>query len=423
MTGLLRHRDFAVLLVGQSISQLGTAVTYVALPAVAVIVLHANAAEVGMLEVAQFAGWPLLGFFVGSIVDRVPRRQILLYADAVRFVVLSGIPLLHWTGHLDFAILVAVAGITGAATVVFEVAYYTYIPAVVAPNELLDANAKLMVMSSGAEVSGPMLGGALIVLLGAATAITADVASYAVSLISVALLHEKDAPLKPANQRSRRLLFEAVAGMRVVWSDPVLRSIALATAAGTLGSSIVSVMYFIFAYRDLHLSPALLGVALGGGNAALLVGSALAPRISRRFGYRVSMPLSFTVANAGMSVCCLATVVPAALAFTSGAIVVGIALPIFNVAQYTLRQARSPRTHLARVNATITTIARSMRPVGAGIGGLLGSISGSITTIVAGTAVGATGVVALGWTLRPSRLAHDPLRHPDEDVAHTTRQM
>lgn len=85
-------RDFVVLWIGQTFSVFGSAVSLLALPTVAILSLHAGALQLGILEALAYAAFPTLGLVVGVFADRMPRRRIMLAADAVRAVALGSIP-------------------------------------------------------------------------------------------------------------------------------------------------------------------------------------------------------------------------------------------------------------------------------------------------------------------------------------------
>ncbi|MBO0708071.1 MAG: MFS transporter, partial [Candidatus Dormibacteraeota bacterium] len=131
---LWRHADFLKLWGGQSISQVGTQVTVLALPTAAIVLLHAGPVQIGALEALQFVAFPVLGTTAGVWADRLPRRPIMVSCDAARAVALASIPATWLLGHLSMAQLFVVAVITGVASVFFDVSYQSYLPALVAPD-------------------------------------------------------------------------------------------------------------------------------------------------------------------------------------------------------------------------------------------------------------------------------------------------
>src|SRR4029077_11427769 len=178
---LWRHADFVKLWAGQTISVVGSQVTTLALPTIAILLLHATAGQVGLLASLERAAFPVLALFVGVWIDRVRRRPLMIAADALRAAALLSIPLVAAIGTLTLLQLYAVATILGVGTVIFDIGYLAYVPTLVGRPDLLEANTKLEVSHSGSYLTGPALAGGLIQLVGAAQAILADALSFLVS--------------------------------------------------------------------------------------------------------------------------------------------------------------------------------------------------------------------------------------------------
>src|SRR5215469_3742461 len=182
---LWRHPDFLKLWGGQTVSQLGTQVTQLALPTAAIMLLGAGPAQLGLLVAAEFLAFPVLGLFAGVWADRLPRRRIMVVCDIGRLLALASIPAAYAAGGLTMAQLYAVALVMGVGSVFFDVSYQAYLPALVPTVDLREGNAKLEIGRSSAFVVGPALAGLLIQLVRAAPAIAADALSYAVSVASL----------------------------------------------------------------------------------------------------------------------------------------------------------------------------------------------------------------------------------------------
>jgi predicted MFS family arabinose efflux permease len=391
--------SFRRLWAGQTASVFGTAVSALAVPTIAIVGLRAPIFWVGVLEAAQFAAFPVFGLVAGVWVDRWSRRRTMLAADVVRALALISIPLAALAHVLGFGQLVAVALIVGTASVFFDVAYQAYVPSLVAPAWLEHANARLEASNSAAQLAGSGVAGALIALVGAPLAVALDAASY---LLSVVSLHGIRAP--EAHRDARRaqdtLAFGPALreGIAIVFRSPVLRSILAATATVNFGWSIISAVYLLFFYRVLHFSPALTGVIFALGNVGF-VGALAAPGLGRRFG-------AGTLLGASLVGTILATLaIPLALVLQPIAVIVfvqvaaAICIPIYNVTQLSLRQRMVPAAQLGRMNATMKTAVWGVMPLGALLGGVLGSKVGIVPTIFAGTVVlGA----ALPWIFAPA---------------------
>jgi len=128
---LFSRRDFRLLLVGQTTSQVGAQVSGVAIPLLEVLTLHASPFELGLVTASSTLAFALIGLPAGAWLDRLRRRPVLVASDLVRAVLLATIPLAALLGVLSIAQLVVVSLLTGFARVFFDVGYQSYIPTVI----------------------------------------------------------------------------------------------------------------------------------------------------------------------------------------------------------------------------------------------------------------------------------------------------
>jgi MFS family permease len=261
--GLWRQGDFLRLWGAQTISQFGTQITLLALPLVAIIALDASTFEVAALEAIEFLPFLLFALPAGVWVDRLPRRPILVVADFGRAVALLTIPIAAAFDVLTIWQLFAVAFATGVLTVFFDVAYQSYLPALVARDELVDGNAKLEVSRSAAQVGGPGIAGVLVDVLTAPYAIVAD----AVSFVWSALLLFRIRSIEPRPERdlASSLRSELAEGLRYVLRDPRWRAISAYVASSNFFFSVAFAVFLLYAVRELHLSPLTIGLVLALG--------------------------------------------------------------------------------------------------------------------------------------------------------------
>src|SRR3954466_3704455 len=185
-SSLWRHHDFRQLWVGDTISQLGTQLSQLALPVLAVTVLNAGPRDMGLLTAAETLAFLVVGLPAGAWVDRWRKKRVLVGGDLVRAVVFGSIPLVWAFGHLTLSPLYVVALVAGIATVFFDVAYQSYLPSLVSGDQVVDGNAKLQASQSVAQVAGPAAGGALLAVLAAPVLVAADAVSYVLSALFVA---------------------------------------------------------------------------------------------------------------------------------------------------------------------------------------------------------------------------------------------
>jgi len=160
--GVLADFDFRQLFLADTVSQVGSQVTQLALPLVAVLALHASAFEVGLLAAADTAAFLIVGLPAGALVDRLRRRNVMIAGDLARAILLGSVPFAWWMGWLSMPQLYLVGLGTGLATVFFDVAYQSYLPHLVGRGSLVEGNAKLQGVQSVSQLAGPTAAGFLI---------------------------------------------------------------------------------------------------------------------------------------------------------------------------------------------------------------------------------------------------------------------
>jgi MFS family permease len=380
--GLWRHPDFIKLWSAETVSQFGTQFTVLALPLAAIDVLHASAFEVAALVTVEFLPFLLVSLPAGVWVDRLRRRPILVAGDISRAALLGSIPIAYAFGDLTIWHLYIVAFLTGIATVFFDVAYQSYLPSLVERTQLVDGNAKLEISRAGAQLGGPGLAGLVVDVLKAPAAIAVDAVSYLGSaLFIVGIRKHEFAPVR--DHASPRMRDELREGLRYVFHHAFLKNIAACTALfnffGTLGQAVL----LVFARRELHLSPALIGLALTISNLGALAAAFNANRVSARVGVGRTIIASSIIGGPMFLVIPFAPEGTAALAFLIPAFVIGGAMNvIYNVTQVSLRQAITPERIQGRMNSVMRFIVWGTIPLGSLLGGVLASSIGVQETLI-----------------------------------------
>ena len=394
---LWRHADFQKLWWGESISEFGSQVTFLALPSVAILQLHATAFQVGLIEALNFLGFPTLGLVAGVYADRLRRRPIMIACDLGRMLALGSIPVSFVLGSLSMPQLYLVAVITGIFTVFFDVAYQSYLPALIDRGDLIEGNSKLEVTRSAAQLLGPPAAGFLIQAFQAARAIAVDALSFLASAIAVLLIRKPEPEPRPTVEGAASGFFaEMREGIAVVFRNRYLWRIAGCTATSNLGSNITMAVFLIFAYRTLHLSAGTVGVIFGVGSIGYLVGALSAQRSARLLGLGPVLAVSIVVGGLSWLVVPLALYLAPFVVLTV-AILIGFSSgPIYNINQVSLRQAITPDRVQGRMNATMRTIVWGTIPIGAFLGGVLGTAIGIVETIVIGAVVSTLAVLWVG---------------------------
>lgn len=407
---LWRDGDFRRLWTGQTISELGSVVTRTALPILAVLTLHAGALELGALVASASVAVLLVGLFAGVVVDRAPRRPLMIGADVARALLLASIPAAAFAGRLGMEQLYVVAFLEAGLGSFFEIAYRSYLPGLVAPDRLLEANTKLGLTGAVAELGGPGIGGTLVQLVSAPLAILVDAASYVASAVSIALIRAPERGRRPVAP-PLALWRDIAAGLVAVGRHPLLRPLALASVTSALFGNFFAALYTLYALDELGLSPFLLGLTISAGGVGALAATAFVGPLTARFG--IGPTLVWTRLGAGV----LAFLIPLAggpplvaalFLFIPQLVGDGLAT-VSQINGLTLRQLVTPAPLLGRVNGTTHVLLQGVAPVGA-IAGALVAESFGIRTAVGLAVVGSfAGLLFLVWSPIRTLRSIDPI--------------
>jgi len=380
-SSLWHDRNFLTIWSGQALSEFGAQITELAVPVLAVLLLHATEFEVGVLTAANVAAFLLIGLPAGAWIDRMRKRHVMIWADGVRAVALGFLPLLWWAGLLQMWHLYAVALVMGVATVFFDVSYQSLIPSLVRPRQIADANGKLQSTAQLANISGPAIGGWLISVLTAPVAILATVGTYVASF--VALLFTRDHEVRREPEDHAPILSEIVEGLRFVFTETLLRRIVGTTATSNFFNTISTTMLPIFILRELGLSPEAMGLIFALGATGGFVGAIATPHIVRRIGEARAIPVSaigFSVIGVFVPVAAMVPAVAFPLLVAQGFVGMFTVL-LYNITQVTFRQRITPTRLLGRMNGSVRFVVWGVMPIAALLSGLLGSWLGVVPTM------------------------------------------
>lgn len=374
------HRGFLRLWAGQSISHLGSQITLLALPLVAIRSLDAGPLQLGILAACETLPFLVVGLPAGVWVDRRPRRPILVSSDIGRALVLATVPLAYAFGVLTVAQLFVVAIATGVLTVFFDVAYQAYLPALVPTERLVEGNAKLEMSRSVAQVAGPGIGGLLVELLRAPYAIAADSVSFVLSAAFIARIRERETP--PVRDDEPETMRNAIAeGVRYVGRHPLLARIAACTAVFNLFSAVGMAVFLLYAVDEIGIGPALIGLIFSLGSIGFAIGASLAERIGIAFGVGRSLIVAAAVQGAAFLLVPVAPREYAVAFFLISMALETAAAAVYNITQVSLRQTVTPARMQGRMNATMRFVVWGALPLGSLLGGGLGRLVGLRTTL------------------------------------------
>jgi MFS family permease len=381
---LLRHRDFVKLWSAESVSQLGTQVTLLALPWIAATILKVSPFEFGLLGTIEFLPFIFLSLPAGVWVDRLRRRPILIVGDLGRAITLASVPIAYALDGLTIWQLYVVGFINGSLTVFFDVAYQSYLPSLVDRDQLVDGNSKLEISRSASQLVGPGVAGLLIELIKAPFAIVLDAASYVASALFVFAIRREEPPVVPHDESTGprpSMRSEIAVGLRYVTRHRWLGPIAATTGTSNLFTNVAGAILLLYLANERHFSAGEVGVAFSIGSFGVLLAAFSANRIAGWLGVGRTLVLSSVVFSLGGL---LIPIAPDAVLF--GAVAASVFLlsfggVVWNINQVSLRQAITPPRMQGKMNATMRFIVWGTIPPGMILGGFLGGIVGLHNTI------------------------------------------
>lgn len=396
---LWRHGDFLKYWVSQTASRMGVQVAEIVLPLAAIILVDATAVELGLVNALAFAPYLLLTLAAGVWIDRSRKRGLLVLAEFGRVVVLAVIPLIALLGTVSLWHLYVVAFLLGVCAVLFDVSGTAYLPSLVERDQLLDGNSKLQATIVVTNSGGPAVGGLLVQFLAPPAVLMMSAVS---SLLSLGCLRgirrREDAP----PPRERRALREIGESLRFIANDRYLRFLTVRSGVNNLFFLARNTVLPLFVLETLGLGGSALGLVLGVGAIGALIGSMLSKRLASRLGPGRVIAVGYGVSSVVQLLLPLA-MGPSWLALTmmvSMFFVGGTFMTVGNTNVATLQQMLIPRAQLGRVVAAMRTVTWGSMPVGALIGGVLGSLIGIRETLI---------VTSVGFCLTALWLALSPI--------------
>lgn len=374
--GLWGHRDFLKLWTGQSISEFGSQVSQLAIPWIAAIGLHASPLEFSVLGMLGFLPFILFALPAGVWVDRLRRRPILIAGDAARAALLLLIPLLWFLDALRMWQLLVLQFVIGIFTVFFDVAYQSYLPALVEREDLIDGNSKLQLTVSVAQVAGPSASGGLIAAITAPYAIVLDALSFVISAVFMLRIKKPEPlPERDAAAPKPKMWPEVKEGLHWVVGHPWLRAIAACTGTSNFFGSLTFSIALLYFTRSLHLSAVEVGLVFGVGSVGSILGALAANRMQRTLGVGRTILIPIMI-----SCVALLTYPLAPRSFPLPVLMLGNALfgfgaVTYNITQVSLRQAITPERLQGRMNAAMRWIVWGTIPLGTMAGGAIATVS------------------------------------------------
>jgi predicted MFS family arabinose efflux permease len=352
-------------------AQSGEQIALAAAPMVAVLALGAGAGETGLLQTVLTLPFLLFAIPAGLLADRLERRALMAYAEALRAAALLGLLALVWLDALTWPLLALLGFVAVCGTVVFSVAAPSLVPALVKRDALSTANARIELARTTAYAAGPALGGVLVGWTGAAAAFGF---AALLSVMAALLLARIAEPARTAAAR-RHPLAEIREGAAFVFRHDLLRPVFVTQFVFNVAFFLILAIFVPHAVHNLGLSAFGVGATLGMFGVGMVAGALLAPRILKTLAFGTVVAIGPVAGFAAALLMALTIWLPTPLLAGLAFVVLGAGPILWVISTTTLRQVVTPQHLLGRVSA-INIMAYGARPLGAGLGALLAGLYG-----------------------------------------------
>ena len=362
---MLARPGYRRLFAARTVSQVGDIAQFTT---IALLIYELTGSGIGVsgVALAEIAPVLLLAPLAGPLVDRLPRVQVMLAADLVRLTLAATLAL--W--HSDVAVVYAVAFGLSAGAVFFNPAAGSVLPSLVTDDELVAANSGIWSAAVLSQIAMAPLAGLLAATAGFGWAFAVNAASFGLSAVLLRGLRAGEAPrpVTPAN-----IWTQGLEALRLLRSDRLLRSLAVAQALAALSAGATSALLVVLAARQLDVTGAGYGLLL----AAIGVGALGGPLLLSRLAAHVRDPRTvfgaFGLRGVVDLVLATVTALPAAVAALA---VYGVGTSVGNVSFTSLLQSHVPDALRGRVLTAYDLIWHSMRLASLVLGGVLTDLFG-----------------------------------------------
>jgi MFS family permease len=392
---------------GQAVSLVGDQVTLIALPLVAVLVLDANAAQMGYLVAAELLPNLLFSLHAGAWADRRARkRKIMIGTDIGRALLIASIPVAYAFDALTFPHMVVVGFLMGTLTVLFHVSHSAFYPAIVPRERLIEGGSITHGSRALSYVVGPSIGGVLVQAISAPVTLVLDACTYVVSALFLRTLDVEEPAAEPAAKG------HVVAGVRWVFGNPIIRAALGATATINFFNFVFAALFILYATKELGVAPATLGLVLGAAAVGGILGAIVTSRVARRIGIGRAFALGCVLFPAPLLLVPLAEgpewVILACLFLAEFGC--GFGVMMLDISAGAIAAAVVPERLRSRVSGAYMVVNYGVRPVGALVGGALGTAIGLRETLWIATVGALLGVL---WLLPSPILGLRELPEPE----------
>jgi MFS transporter, ENTS family, enterobactin (siderophore) exporter len=406
---LRRNRDFTTLLVSQTVSAGGDAVSSTALPLL-VLALTGSGLAMGIVGAVTTGADFVMGTIAGALADRGDRKRMMFLADLGRAAFTALIPLSDLLHGPTMAVIVLSAAPLAILRAFFRAGYLAAMPNLVGRSQLARGNGILEMAFSVSFIGGPAIAGFLVTAIGPGPTLAADAASFAISSLGLLLIRRE--MKAPADRPASRIVDDIREGVVYVARHPILRNLVLLFATTTTVLSAVGAAMTFRIVRDLGESPGAFGLTLTGLGVGTLVGSLYATRLGPGTNVARVLVVAVIVMGAPLAAAAAIPSLPAIVVLTA---LSGAGEAALVVVYVSVRAANSPEALVGRIASTARVTTLGLSPFGFLVGGLLiDTVGGSATLAILGSSLC---VLGLAFTqvraLRAASLIPAPAREPE----------
>jgi MFS family permease len=394
-SGLFGDHNFRMLWGAATVSAFGFYITDVTVPLLAIEELNATSFEVGLIKVVEQAPALLFGLFLGVLVDRTRKRQLLILSDIVRSFALISVPIAYAFGHLSLALLLAVVFIVGTFNLLFDVADGSFIPVVLGRDRLVEGNSKIEASYASAQLAGPAIGGALVSLLTAPYTLLVTAITLFSSASLIRRMKVEEHPVVVENRPA--VMHEINEGLRYFWGNALMRPVILAGAGQNFFGFMFMAVYILYMKRELDLTDFQVGLVFAFGGLGSLIGTLVTPRLNDVFGIGpvlVAGNLLFGLTGMLIPLAVLAPAWALWLVLAAEFLQYMCYMPFF-LNGLTTVQLQSPDSMRGRIMSTRKFLTWGVQPFGSLAGGILGTVISLVATL----ALAEFGMLAVGILL------------------------
>ncbi len=395
--GLHRHGAFMRVWAAQSVSNLGDWVYTLAVVA-SLAGRGSSAHALAALLVAQVAPGAVAGALGGPLIDRFPRKTLMIGSDVVRMVAVGSLLVV---GEPSLAHLYVVAGCLGLFGSIFQPSLQASIPNLVPKDRIVAANALVGATYNFAVMAGPVIGGILVASVGASWAFGLQAVSFMTSgVLLVGVRFPAGDPTAAATPPLRAL----VEGIRYALARPVIRGALIVIGLVMVAASIRSPLEPLFLIQTLKLRPEALGLVGGVWGLGMVLGSVAAPAAARRWAREWLFAAAIALVGLAVIGASRASMLSTVLLLW---LVSGFANGMGSVAYISLLQERTPDALRGRVMGASEAVLQGALLAGASMAGWFGTNLGVRATYAI------SGFMFLGTALLcRALLGSAPLRDP-----------